>query len=210
MRPPFRAARADRGRVSRWVWPTVCALALVVGGLAGAVGGAAYENWSTPDGDGIVAGGLEEAGAHSTAPLPAQNGSVAAVAKEVLPSTVQILAQYQGQDDGATGSGFVLDTQGHFITNNHVVADAAENDGPIEVVDQDGNRFVATLVGRSPTYDLAVLYVAGGAGAARRRARGLAGAQRGRPGRCVRLAPRPELDGDRRHRECAQPAGDHR
>ncbi len=154
--------RADRGRVSRWVWPTVCALALVVGGLAGAVGGAAYENWSTPDGDGIVAGGLEEAGAHSTAPLPAQNGSVAAVAKEVLPSTVQILAQYQGQDDGATGSGFVLDTQGHFITNNHVVADAAENDGPIEVVDQDGNRFVATLVGRSPTYDLAVLYVAGG------------------------------------------------
>ena len=84
------------------------------------------------------------------------------MAKEVLPSTVQILAQYQGQDDGATGSGFVLDTQGHFITNNHVVADAAENDGPIEVVDQDGNRYVATLVGRSPTYDLAVLYVASG------------------------------------------------
>ena len=96
---------------------------------------------------------------HADPPLPVENGSVAAVAQEVLPSTVQIVAQFQGQDDGATGSGFVLDTQGHFVTNNHVVADAAENDGPIQVVDQDGNRYEATVVGRSPTYDLAVLFV---------------------------------------------------
>ncbi len=152
--------RRERGLVSRWVWPVVCALALVVGGLAGAIGGAAYERLSSsPDTDGRVSGGLEEAGATSTAPLPIQNGSIAEVARKVLPSTVQILAQYQGTVDGATGSGFVLDTQGHYVTNNHVVADAAENDGPIEVVDQDGNRYDATVVGRSPTYDLAVLYV---------------------------------------------------
>jgi putative serine protease PepD len=152
--------RRERGVVSRWVWPVVCALALVVGGLAGAIGGAAYERWATTtDHDGRVSGGLEQAGATSSAPLPIQNGSIAEVARKVLPSTVQILAQYQGTDDGATGSGFVLDTQGHFVTNNHVVADAAENDGPIEVVDQDGNRYDASVVGRSPTYDLAVLYV---------------------------------------------------
>ena len=152
--------RRERGLVSRWVWPVVCALALVVGGLAGAIGGATYERLaSTPDSDGRVSGGLEEAGATSTAPLPVQNGSIAEVARQVLPSTVQILAQYQGTVDGATGSGFVLDTQGHYVTNNHVVADAAENDGPIEVVDQDGNRYDASVVGRSPTYDLAVLYV---------------------------------------------------
>ncbi len=152
--------RQERGRVSRWIWPAVCALALVVGGLAGAIGGAAYERLaSSPDSDGRDSGGLVEAGTTSTAPLPVENGSVAAVAKKVLPSTVQILAEYEGQVDGATGSGFVLDTEGHFVTNNHVVADAAENDGPIEVVDQDGNRYDATVVGRSPTYDLAVLYV---------------------------------------------------
>ena len=132
------------------------------------------------------------------------------MAKEVLPSTVQILAQYQGQDDGATGSGFVLDTQGHFITNNHVVADAAENDGPIEVVDQDGNRFVATLVGRSPTYDLAVLYVAGGPDLP---AAALGASQAlnvGDPVVAFGSPLGPELDGDCRHRERAQPAGDHR
>jgi putative serine protease PepD len=40
-----------------------------------------------------------------------------------------------------------------------VVADAASDDGPIEVVDQDGNHYKATIVGRSPVYDLAVLFV---------------------------------------------------
>jgi putative serine protease PepD len=155
--------RPSRGKVSRWVWPVVCALALVVGGLAGALGGAAYERWvSEPHHDGIVAGGLEQTDSRSEAPLPVENGSVAAVAQEVLPSTVQIVAEYQGQADGATGSGFALDTQGHFVTNNHVVADAARSDGPIAVVDQDGNRYEAALVGRSPTYDLAVLYVENG------------------------------------------------
>jgi putative serine protease PepD len=42
-----------------------------------------------------------------------------------------------------------------------VVAEAASDDGPIEIVDQDGNRYEATLVGRSPVYDLAVLYAPG-------------------------------------------------
>jgi putative serine protease PepD len=152
--------RARRGGPSGWIWPAVCALALVVGGIAGAVGGATYDRLTADsDSGGRVSGGLEEAGTTNTAPLPVQNGSVAEVARSVLPSTLQILAQYQGTVDGATGSGFVLDSSGHFVTNNHVVADAAENDGPIEVVDQDGNRYDATVVGRSPTYDLAVLFV---------------------------------------------------
>ena len=71
---------------------------------------------------------------------------------------MQISAEYDGEEGGATGSGFVLDKQGHVITNNHVVEQAAEDDGLIEIVDQDGNRYDATVVGRSPVYDLAVLY----------------------------------------------------
>jgi putative serine protease PepD len=72
-----------------------------------------------------------------------------------------VLAEYQGKKDGATGSGFVLDRSGHYITNNHVVADAAADHGPIEIVDQKGDKYAAKVVGRSPTYDLAVLYVKG-------------------------------------------------
>jgi putative serine protease PepD len=91
------------------------------------------------------------------APLPSDNQSVAAVAQKVLPSTVQIVAEYDGQDQGATGSGFVLDDKGHIITNNHVVAQAAQDHGPIEIIDQFGNHSKATVIGRSTVYDIAVL-----------------------------------------------------
>lgn len=84
------------------------------------------------------------------------NTSVAAVAAEMLPSTVQILAGTG--DGGGTGSGFVLDGRGHVVTNNHVVADAAEK-GSIEVVDSEGVAYSARVVGRSTVYDLAVLRV---------------------------------------------------
>ncbi|GAW52448.1 MULTISPECIES: S1C family serine protease [unclassified Nocardioides] len=147
-----------RGRVPAWLWPVVCVLALVLGVAGGAVGGLAYSAL-TDDGPGSVSAGLAGVDTVTTPPLDADNGSIAAVAQKLLPSTVQISAEYQGQKGGATGSGFVLDRQGHIVTNNHVVAEADADDGPIDIVDQDGNRYEATVVGRSPVYDLAVLYV---------------------------------------------------
>ncbi len=151
--------RRTVGQVPGWVWPAVAALALVVGALGGVLGAAGYDRWTDAHDSGRVEGGLAEAGARTTAPLPAANGSVAAVAAQVLPSTVQIRAEYDGQAGAATGSGFVLDGEGHVVTNNHVVAQASGQRGSIQVVDQDGNTYEATVVGRSPTYDLAVLFI---------------------------------------------------
>jgi putative serine protease PepD len=156
------APRPSRGRVPGWLWPVVSVLALLLGVVGGVAGGVAYESWHRHRTEGQLTGGLSEAGTVSKAPLPVGNHSVAAVAQQLLPSTIQVLAQYHGKKDGATGSGFVLDSAGHYITNNHVVADAVSNGGPIEVVDQQGDKYTATVVGRSPTYDLAVLYVKGG------------------------------------------------
>jgi putative serine protease PepD len=138
----------------------VAATALVVGVVGGVAGSVAYEALrdDASDTPGTVSGGLDAVNTRKLPPLTADNGSVAAVAQELLPSTVQISAEFEGQDGGATGSGFVLDREGHIVTNNHVVADAAENDGPIEIVDERGNRYSATVVGRSPVYDLAVLF----------------------------------------------------
>ncbi len=53
------------------------------------------------------------------------------------------------------GSGFVWDTQGHIVTNNHVV-DGATN---IQVTFYDGTTVPATVVGRDPDSDLAVIQV---------------------------------------------------
>lgn len=53
------------------------------------------------------------------------------------------------------GSGFFVDADGHVVTNNHVVAGSEQ----IEVVLKDGETFAATLVGRDPKTDLALLKV---------------------------------------------------
>jgi len=153
-RPPAPA----RGKVSGWVWPVVCSLALVLGVVGGALGGWAIDQWDGNDTPGRVSGGLNDVDTVSKPPLPVDNGSIEAVAEKLLPSTVQVLADYNGEELGATGSGFVLDKQGHIVTNNHVVEGAADN-GKVVVVDHEGKRHDAEIVGRSPVYDLAVLYV---------------------------------------------------
>ncbi len=54
-----------------------------------------------------------------------------------------------------TGSGFILDTQGHIVTNNHVVEDANR----LEVALPDNSVVPARLIGRDPWFDLAVIQV---------------------------------------------------
>jgi putative serine protease PepD len=159
---PTPAAAPARTRVSRWVWPVVTALALLVGLVGGIGGGAAWQQWHDDSGTG---GGLSSVDTVTDAPLPADNGSIAAVAKKLLPSTVQVKADYEGAEQGATGSGFVLDRQGHIVTNNHVVADADTTHGKVVVVNSEGKQFPAEIVGRSTAYDIAVLHVAGLEGA---------------------------------------------
>jgi serine protease Do len=51
------------------------------------------------------------------------------------------------------GSGFIVDTSGIVVTNNHVIADADE----ITVIMNDGSKFKAELVGVDKKTDLAVL-----------------------------------------------------
>jgi putative serine protease PepD len=156
-------ARPTRPRTfPLWAWPAVALLALVVGVLGGLAGGALQDELASQRG--TVDNGLDGVRTQSAAPLDADNGSVAAVAQALLPSTVQIVAEFDGQAAGATGSGFVLDREGHVVTNNHVVASAAEDDGPIVVIDHEGERHEATVVGRSAVYDLAVLDVEGAEG----------------------------------------------
>ena len=54
-----------------------------------------------------------------------------------------------------TGSGFIWDDAGHVITNFHVIEDASE----AVVRLADGRDYRATLVGASPTHDIAVLRI---------------------------------------------------
>jgi putative serine protease PepD len=92
---------------------------------------------------------------NSTIERPAN--SVAGIAKRVLPSVVSIEAK--DADGGATGSGFVIASDGYILTNNHVIANSVTSGGDIVVRLQDGTAYDATVVGRDASYDLAVLRV---------------------------------------------------
>jgi len=56
------------------------------------------------------------------------------------------------------GSGFVVESNGLMITNNHVVANATE----IEVTFSDGKKYKAKAIGRDQETDIAVLKIEGG------------------------------------------------
>ena len=58
-------------------------------------------------------------------------------------------------DDSSSGSGWVYDTEGHIITNNHVVEGAIN----IQVTFQSGTVLPATIVGRDPYSDMAVIKI---------------------------------------------------
>ncbi len=85
-------------------------------------------------------------------------GTVASIAQRLLPSVVKITVE--GPSTQGTGSGFVLSADGYILTNNHVVAGAADG-GDIQVSFADDRESPARIVGRSPSYDLAVLRVDG-------------------------------------------------
>ncbi|MFF2598254.1 trypsin-like peptidase domain-containing protein [Streptomyces californicus] len=127
-------------------------LALVAGGIGGGVG--AY---------------VERNGGLTTVELPQadrDNGdrapeSVAGIAASALPSVVTL--HVSGAAESGTGTGFVLDAQGHILTNNHVVAPAGSG-GDITVTFSTGETASAELVGKDSGYDLAVVKVRGVSG----------------------------------------------
>jgi putative serine protease PepD len=78
------------------------------------------------------------------------------VATEDLPSVVTITAT--NGSTGSTGSGEVIRDDGTILTNNHVVSPAAQS-GTISVLTSDGKTYPATLTGRDPQTDVAVIKV---------------------------------------------------
>jgi S1-C subfamily serine protease len=63
---------------------------------------------------------------------------------------------FPGGGQAASGSGFVIDDEGHIITNDHVVEDASQYRVRFG---EDGNPIKAELLGKDPSADLALLKV---------------------------------------------------
>lgn len=86
-----------------------------------------------------------------------QNPNWEAVAKAVRPAVVAISVETNNESD--QGSGSIIDSKGHILTNNHVVAGAADGNGIITVELFDGRLYKAKIVGRDVLTDLAVIKI---------------------------------------------------
>ena len=84
-------------------------------------------------------------------PLPDFAGLVA----QVRPAVVSVTVRQDGSPREARGSGFIIDSDGTVVTNNHVAAAGNK----LSVTLDDGTELPATVVGRDPRTDLAVLKV---------------------------------------------------
>jgi len=128
----------------------VAVAALVAGGVGGALG-----YWAADSNDSDSSGSTTISASDSPREFKRAAGTVAGVAANALPSVVTIDAQ-SGDGEGGTGTGFVYDKEGHILTNNHVVASAADS-GQLTATFSNGKKYDAEVVGRAQGYDVAVL-----------------------------------------------------
>jgi putative serine protease PepD len=111
------------------------------------------------DGNGTASSSLASIGEStekSTVPVAnstSENPDWQAVTSAVAPSVVSI--QVTTAQGGGEGSGVVIDTEGHVLTNNHVVEGA--QDDTVQVTLSDGRLYEAKIVGLDATTDLAVV-----------------------------------------------------
>ena len=144
-RPPGRR----RGPLLTAIAGGALVVALVAGGTGAAVGVAVSDH----NGGGTV----KISQTNSEAASKTDNTStVESAAVTALKSVVTI--EVTGSSGSGTGSGVVLDSSGHIVTNNHVVEEAASG-GTITVILPNGAQRSATIVGRDPSSDIAVIKV---------------------------------------------------
>jgi putative serine protease PepD len=163
------APPAESGRPRRGV--ALLAAVALAAGLIGGGAGAVIENQFD---DAPVVNSLQGAPVSGTGSAGTQTGTVSRVAAAVLPSVVKITVA--GSGGSGEGSGVVISSNGLILTNNHVVAAAAQG-GRLQVSFQDGKKADAEIVGRDPSSDLAVI-----------RAEGVSGLQAAALGRSADLA----------------------
>ena len=85
-----------------------------------------------------------------------------AVYKKNIPSVVNVTSRAMTFDffyglvpQEGQGSGFVIDKDGHILTNYHVIAEARQ----VEVTMHNRKKYKATVIGTDPAHDLAVIQI---------------------------------------------------
>lgn len=160
--PAFQSAGAPPPRRKRRAGRLVAAATgiILLSGASAAGGAALYASMNDDTGSTSSTGtSLDEPATSSNSIRSASD--VSAVAAKVLPATVKI--NVAGQSESGTGTGIVISKDGTVLTNNHVIAAAAEG-GSITVAFSDGTNAEAKIIGRDVATDVAVIKAEGVSG----------------------------------------------
>jgi putative serine protease PepD len=130
----------------------VIVISLVFGGTAGGALGYLAADFS----NGVSNTTSQVSDTNKPVAITPATETVSQIVQNVNPSVVSIKAE--GSSGSGTGSGFIFREDGYIVTNNHVAAPAV-NSGKLTVYLEDKTSFVAKLVGRNASYDLAVLKI---------------------------------------------------
>ena len=130
----------------------VIVISLVFGGTAGGALGYLAADFS----NGVSNSTSQVSETSKPVAITPATETVSQIVQNVKPSVVSIKAE--GSSGSGTGSGFIYREDGYIVTNNHVAAPAI-NSGKLTVYLEDKTSFVAKLVGRNASYDLAVLKI---------------------------------------------------
>jgi 2-alkenal reductase len=145
--------------------PNSAAVLLIGVILGGVVGGAAATVITGRAPEELVQVSPAPSAIPTTAPINVVAGSdtIVDVVRDLLPAVVTIVNRTANGQAQSSGSGFVIDAQqGYIATNNHVVENVrgGGTGAAFDVIFSDNRTVKATLVGRDPQTDVAVLKVA--------------------------------------------------
>ena len=138
--------------------PVLAATALIASLIGGGVAGGIAA--SKHSGESSSSAGQQQGGGKITIENGQKASAASAVAAKASPSVVTVGA-IRGQD-GGSGSGIVMDKEGHIMTNAHVVTVNGHTDNVnLQVRLWDNRVYNAKLVGADPLADIAVIKVDG-------------------------------------------------
>jgi len=110
----------------------------------------------------VTRGPIQITEAQAAPPLDGEEQNNVDVYKRVVPSVVNITSTsvsydffFGPQSQQGAGSGFIIDKEGHILTNYHVVEGARK----LEVILENKKHYTATVIGSDKSHDLAVIQI---------------------------------------------------
>jgi S1-C subfamily serine protease len=157
--PPASAAveSEPRERASHRPFRTALAAGLIGAVIGGGISGAIVAGVTNNDDTSSTTRSSSILPARESTQL-AKPGDIRSILDKVQPAVVRIDSNITGtfgNTEQGTGTGFIIDSSGIIVTNNHVVANATS----LNVTLNDGDRLKGRVLGTAPTFDLAVVQV---------------------------------------------------